>query len=65
LGEAIHRPDGSRYKPWRFRTTHAWRLIEKGVELAEHSLDSVDGAAELKQSADCVLVIGRREVDEV
>jgi hypothetical protein len=63
LGDAIHWPDGSRYKPWQFRTTQAWRLIEQGVELADAALKCVDGAAELKQLADCVLVISHKVND--
>jgi hypothetical protein len=39
-------------------------VIEEGVELAEHSLQSVDGAAEAEHPADCVLVMGPKGVNE-
>ena len=51
LGDAIHRPDGSRYKPWRFLTTQVWRLIKEGVEFPDDSLQGVGGAADLEQLA--------------
>jgi hypothetical protein len=40
-----------RYKPDAFRTTQAWRVIKEPMELREHSLDGVGGAAGLEQLA--------------
>jgi hypothetical protein len=48
----VHCAKGVKYSPQELRTTHAWRVIEDGVELGDAAFEGVDGAAVTEQGGD-------------